>query len=140
MQYKKFKNKYIVRIDQGEEIVETLKQFCRDKNIRLGSISGIGATNRATIGFFETKTKEYHSKEFNGDFEITFLMGNITTMDNKTYLHLHINIADEKQNTFGGHLNSAVVSAACEIVVDVIDGEVSRKFDEEIGLNLMKFD
>lgn len=38
-----------------------------------------------------------------------------------------------------GHLNAAVVSATCELVIDVIDGEVGREFSDEIGLNLFKF-
>ncbi len=40
---------------------------------------------------------------------------------------------------FGGHLNKAVVSATCEMVISLIDGIVDRRFDEEIGLNLFKF-
>ena len=32
-----------------------------------------------------------------------------------------------------------MISATCEIVVDVIDGKVDRKFSEEIGLNLFEF-
>ena len=39
----------------------------------------------------------------------------------------------------GGHLNEARVSATCEVVVRVINGEVGRQFSNEIGLNLFKF-
>lgn len=139
MESKKFNNKYIVRLDKGEEIVEALKKFCKDNNIRLGSITGIGATNKVTIGLFETKTKKYISKELKGDYEIASLIGNITTMNEETYLHLHINIGDKNQNPFSGHLNSAIVSATFEAVIDAIDDLIDRKFNEEIGLNLLKF-
>jgi hypothetical protein len=140
MEYKKFGNKFIVRMDKGEEIVETLKEFCKKNEIKLGSIQGLGAVNKATIGLFETATKEYHSTELTGDHEITSLLGNISTMDGEVYLHLHINLADHEYKTYGGHLNSAVIGATGEFIIDVIEGTVDRAFNQEIGLNLYKFD
>jgi predicted DNA-binding protein with PD1-like motif len=139
MEAKASGNHWIVRIDKGEEIVATLEQFCRQKGIRLGTVSGIGATDHATIGLFRTRTKEYVRKEVTGDHEITSLTGNISRMKGEVYLHLHINLSDANYHTFGGHLNSAVVSATCEIVVRALDGEVDREFSEEIGLNLYRF-
>ncbi len=45
-----------------------------------------------------------------------------------------------KGEVFGGHLNRAVVSATCEmVVVDVLDGTVDRQYDPVTGLNLFKF-
>lgn len=139
MEYRKFGDKYVIRMDKGEEIVNTLMNFCKEQGIKLGKVSAIGAVNKATIGLFKTSEKKYYSSELTGDFEITGLNGNIFTMKGETYLHLHISIADEKHNVYGGHLNSAVVSATCEMIVDVIDGEIDREFSEEIGLNLIKF-
>lgn len=40
---------------------------------------------------------------------------------------------------FGGHLNKAIVSATCEMVITLIDGRVDRRFEEEVGLNLFQF-
>ncbi|HEA84077.1 MAG TPA: DNA-binding protein [Thermodesulfobacterium geofontis] len=139
MEYKKFNNKYIVRIDKGEEIVETLKKFCEDNNIKLGTIRGIGATNSAKVGLYNTEEKKYYSKELKGDHEIAPLYGNISTMKGNVYLHIHANLCNQENKAFGGHLNSAVVSATFEAVIEVIDGEVDRAFNEEIGLNLYKF-
>ncbi|GAH90072.1 unnamed protein product [marine sediment metagenome] len=137
MKFKKIGNKWIVRIDKGEEIVETLKQFCKENKIKLGTISGIGATDRVTIGLFNTKNKQYHSQELIGDYEITNLSGNISTMNGEIYLHLHISLADSKYNTYGGHLNSAVISGTGEIVIEEIEDIIERKFNEEVGLNLL---
>ena len=39
----------------------------------------------------------------------------------------------------GGHLKKAVVSATAEITVHVLEGRVGRKWNEEIGLNLLAF-
>ncbi|ODS38133.1 MAG: DNA-binding protein [Candidatus Altiarchaeales archaeon WOR_SM1_86-2] len=138
MKAKRFGSRFIVRIDKGEEIIETLIQFCKDNGIKLGTVQGIGATNKAVIGLFDAETKKYHSNELRGNHEIAPLLGNISTMDGEVYLHIHVNLCDQEHNSFGGHLNSAVVSATFEAVIDVIDGEIDRKFSDEIGLNLYK--
>ncbi|WZL74384.1 DNA-binding protein [Clostridiaceae bacterium 35-E11] len=140
MQFKKIGSKYVVRLDKGEEVVSTLKQFCEDNKIKLGTIQGIGATNQATVGLFHTQTKEYHTQKLMGDHEITNLTGNISTKDGEVYLHIHINLANTDYHTFGGHLSEALVSATCELMIDVIEGEVERAFNDEVGLNLYQFE
>jgi len=137
MNYTRFHNKVIVRIDKGEEIASVLKQLCKSLHVTLGSITGIGATNDVTIGLMNTKTKKYQSIRFTGDHEISSLMGNITMMNNEVYLHLHVNVSNAEHKTFGGHLTSAIVSATFEGVIDVMDGQVNRKFDQAAGLNLL---
>ncbi len=139
MEYESFDNKYIMRIDRGEEIIETIREFCKENNITLGTISGLGAVDQARIGLFNTKTKEYHAQTLKGDHEITSLSGNISTMDDEVYLHVHANFADDKYNTYGGHLNEAVVSGTGEIVIEEIEGQVDREFSDKIGLNLYEF-
>jgi hypothetical protein len=139
MQAKKFGEKYLLRIDRGEEIVETLKKFCQEQQIKLGIITGLGATNDAEIGLYDIKTKNYYEKKMRGNFEIASLYGNITTMQGETYLHLHANLGDENQHSFSGHLTKAVVSATFEGVIALIDGEVDREKDPKTGLNLLKF-
>lgn len=139
MDYKKFGTNYLVRLDKGDEIVESLMELVRKENIKLGSVSGLGAVDRAEVGLFKPSTKKYHSKVLEKDMEIVNLVGNISTMDGEPYLHLHIALGDEDLNVVGGHLNSAVISVTGEIVINVIDGEIDRKKDEEIGINLIKF-
>lgn len=140
MDYKKFDNKYFLRLDKGEEIVTKLKEFCKSENIKLGWIKGIGAVDEVKIGFFEINRKSYYTKELKGNYEITSLLGNISTMDEEVYLHLHINLADNEFKTYGGHLDSAIISATGELIIEVIDGKLDRVFNEESGLNIYKFD
>jgi len=139
MKHVRFGNTYVLRLDKGEEVVGCLRKFVQENGIALGQVTGIGAANKIQLGLFDPDNKKYHSKEFIGNYEITQLSGNITRMDGKPYLHLHISIADEKHDTFGGHLNSAVVSATFEAIIEKIDGMVEREMNPQIGLNLLKF-
>lgn len=59
-------------------------------------------------------------------------------MDGQFYTHIHMSAGNDKGEVFGGHLNRAVVSATCEMTVTVIDGEVDRYRDDDVGLNLFK--
>jgi len=139
MEYRKFGNKYLIRMDKGEEVVETLKKFCQDHNITLGWIKGIGAVSKAKIGLLRIDEKKYYSTELDGAYEITSLLGNVTTMKGEVYLHLHISLFDEDNKTYGGHLNYAIISATGEIFIEAIDGMVDREYSDEVGINLIKF-
>ena len=139
MEYSKFDSTIIARIDKGEEILEKVKEIALKENIKLASISALGAVNDFTVGVFKTDEKKYYSNSFQGYFEITSLTGTINTMNGEFYIHIHMSAGNEKGEVFGGHLNRAVVSATCEMVITIIDGSVDRYFDEEIGLNLFKF-
>lgn len=138
MEYKKFGSKYLIRLDKGDEIVESIKEISKKEKIRLATVSGIGAVNKATIGLFETSTLTYHNTNLSGDMEIVSLSGNISEMDGDVYIHLHIALGDASFNVKAGHLNLAIISVTGEIIIDVIDGVVDREFNKEIGLNLFK--
>lgn len=139
MEYKKHNNNYVVRIDKGEEVLNKIKELCENENIKSGSIYGLGATDYVKVGLFDTTNKKYHSTIFEGPMEITSLTGNISSKDGENYLHVHINVANEKMQVYGGHLNECRISATCEIYITAFDLEVEREFNEEIGLNLYKF-
>ena len=139
MEYKRFENTVIARIDKGEEILEKIKEITLSENIKLANINALGATNDFTVGVFKTEEKKYYANEFKGDFEIVSLTGTINTMNDEFYTHIHMSAGNDKGEVFGGHLNRAIVSATCEMVINIIDGKVDRDFDKEIGLNLLKF-
>ena len=139
MEYRRFENTIIARLDKGEEIIEQVKKIALRENISLASVQALGAVDQFTVGVFKTEEKEYLANEFQGSFEIVSLTGTINTMQGEFYCHLHMSAGNEKGEVFGGHLNRAVISATCEMVITVIDGKVDRYHDEEIGLNLFRF-
>ena len=139
MDYKRFGQTIIARIDKGEEILEQLQVISEKENIKLASVSALGATNDITVGVFHTQEKKYYSNHFTGDMEIVSLTGTVSTMDGEYYAHLHMSAGDTEGHVVGGHLNKAVVGATCEMVINIIDGKVDRDFNEEVGLNTFKF-
>lgn len=139
MEYRKFEDTYVIRLNKGEEVIKCLKEICQNENIELAEITGLGASDLVEIGVFNVNTKEYNTKVFEGMFEITSLVGNVTRKDSEVYLHIHINFGDEDGIVKGGHLVKAIISATSEIILRKVDGKVNRKLSEEIGLNLLEF-
>ena len=98
MEYRRFDNTIVARIDRGEEVLEQVAAIAQAEQIKLASVQALAF-----------------------------------------YTHLHMSAGNEKGEVFGGHLNRAVISATCEMVITVIDGRVDRFHSEEIGLNLFQF-
>ena len=140
MEYRKFPQGYVLRLDPGEEIVSSLTRLVADENIALASVSAIGAANDVTIGIFNTAEKQYYSQRYQGDYEISALVGSVTRKEGEPYLHLHITIGNPVTGqVHAGHLTSAVISATLELFLQVWDGQVGRKFSDQVGLNLFEF-
>lgn len=139
MKGKIFNNKAVLRIDRGEMVADKIFEFVKEHNIKLASISGLGASDEIIVSVYNLDTKEYVENVYRGMFEITNLTGNVSTQGEKEYLHLHVTFADEENNAFGGHFVNAKISGTCELFIDIYDGEVDRIKDDITGLNIFKF-
>ena len=140
MDYRKFEQGYVLRLDPGEEIVGSLTRLVEEEGIQLASVSALGAANDVTIGIFNTVEKQYCSQRYQGDYEISALVGNVTRKGGEPYLHLHITIGNPVTGeVHAGHLSSATISATLELFLQVWDGQVGRKFSDTVGLNLLEF-
>ena len=89
MEFRRFNDAYVVRMDRGEEVMESLTTLCEQEGIRLASVEAIGAVDRAVVGLYDVGEKVYHKKEFTEPMELTSLLGTVTEKDGKPYLHLH---------------------------------------------------
>ena len=140
MEYKHINDTYVVRIDRGEEILETLKELCRKEDIHLAQVEALGAVDYAAVCVYDVPTKTFFRKELTGPMEISGLTGSVTRKDGEPYLHLHGTLCDRELKAWGGHIVALRVSATCEMFVRVIPGgEVGRRMDDNIGLNLFEF-
>lgn len=140
MEYRVFGDSIVLRIQKGEEILDTIKAVCEQEKVALAEVSGIGAVNDVTLGVFNSEKFEYESQQFTGDMEIASCTGNVSQMKGQTYLHLHMVVGNVTRGVVhAGHLNRAKVSLTGEFIIRRIDGSVDREYSREVGLNLFKF-
>ena len=137
MEYKRIENKIVFRLEMGEGLMESIQSIAAAENVRLASINGIGACSMIEMGYIDLKIKEYIFKTFEGNLEILHATGNITLKEGEPFPHIHISVSDHACKAFGGHLNEATISATFEGVMQIIDHEIHREFNEDLGLALM---
>ena len=140
MKSDKEKNIVYVRLDKGEEIFGSLYEIIEQYNIKSGWINGLGAVNNVVMGSYDPENKNYNKINFNEDYELTSLIGNVSTKDNKPFLHIHVNISNQKCQAFGGHLFSGDIIATGEIKIFITDTEINRSYNDETGLYLWDFE
>ncbi len=134
MKYFVLGSTYVVRLDAGEKIIETLKALCERDGIGGGYFHGLGAVGEAEIGRFDPESNAYTWDRLSGPYEIVSLYGNITVADGKPFIHAHIALGDDTFAVRGGHLKEAVVSVTCEITLTRFRDEIARTKDGASGL------
>jgi predicted DNA-binding protein with PD1-like motif len=70
MEYRRFENVIIARIDRGEEILSKIKEIALKEDIKLANINALGATDHFVIGVYNVDEQKYYSNEFKGAYEI----------------------------------------------------------------------
>lgn len=128
----------IAKIDKGKKVVESILEFCKNNQIKGAWITGLGALSEVKLAFYQLDKKSYLKKTIKQSLEICSLSGNIGMLDKEHVTHLHIVVSDENMSCFGGHLEEATVAATCELKVEIFDHPINRKYDDEIGLNLIE--
>ena len=131
-------NKYVLRFDRDEELLEALKTFCAAEGITSGFFFCLGASEKITIAYYDIAKKEYGDKNLDAHLEITSVLGNISTLDGRVAIHCHGNFSDKDMRVYGGHVKKLVVSATCEVILEKFGGKLERSLDTDIGLNLLK--
>jgi uncharacterized protein len=134
MQFKQHENTYFVYLEKGESVVNELTIFCREHKINNGYISGIGAVNNIELGSYNSKNGKYIKKIFKDGHELITTQGNIMLLNDEPFIHAHISIGNHNMEIFGGHLFSAKIAVVGEFVINKIEGNSKRTFDDEIGL------
>ena len=139
MDYTRYENAYVIRLDKGEELVRCLTDFCKREHISYGTVSGIGACDHVLLGIYDVHQQLFYQKELNEAMEIIHVSGNITRTNDGPYLHLHVGLAREDLSLIGGHLKECTISATCELHLQAFPLKVGRQPDSETGSNLYQF-
>ena len=130
---------HVVRLDKGEPVVASLQAYLGEHRIRGGSVVGLGAVEAAEIGYWDAARRTYDRTTIAETRELLSLVGTISRLDGKPFLHAHVTLGAPDHSVVGGHLFEARVAVTGEFVIQEGAIASNRELDDVTGLKLMRF-
>ena len=128
----------VVVVQRGEELHAALNAYAREHGLQGAWMQGLGGSGTVTLGFYDIETKTYEWNTFNTPLEIVNLTGDLTIVDGEPFWHVHGTFGTREYQAIGGHVKELVVGLTCEILVTPLDAALTRTFDDETGLKLIR--
>ncbi len=126
-------NTVMVKLDDGENLIESLKGAARTRSVESGCVVfGIGQLRDFELGYFDGST--YQRRTFNEAHELVALHGTVT-LNLDPPLHLHAAVSKDDFVLVGGHLFKATVATLGEICIQKFSTiKMGRELDKRTGL------
>lgn len=125
---------YVLTLDGGEEVIQTLSDFAASQSIQSATISAVGAMSNGTLAWWGPS--ETYSQKFFTQSEVVSFTGNIAAGGDPSpsgapapLVHAHVMLAGN-YSAFGGHLLVGYVSPLFEVVVTTYPTKLWRKYDD----------
>ncbi len=130
---------YALRLERGDDIHDTIQNFCADQNIANATVEGVGSVESPALAHYSIDTKQFTDRKLQGIYEITSLLGNVALVENNPFAHLHVTVSDLEMRVLGGHLVKGECSATLELIIRATDARYTKSHDEAIGLKVWDF-
>ena len=131
-------DKFVLRLESGDDILQSIRQFATAKRLSASLLEGIGSLSKVKLGHYDFKRKKYSYETFEDDLEILNLSGNIASMNRQPLPHVHATLGRRDFSVIGGHMDEGSSANMVEISVWKLPGKLVKARDEEIGLNVLQ--
>ncbi|HET9501102.1 MAG TPA: PPC domain-containing DNA-binding protein [Marmoricola sp.] len=131
---------FVIVLDKGDEAFEQVSAFVREQGITAAGITGVGAGNEVTLGYFDPEIMDYRATDFAEQLELLSMVGDVAAKDGEPTVHAHIVLGRKDSTTIGGHLQRFVVWPTLELVLTESPATLRKKVDPETGLALIDLD
>lgn len=120
----------MMRLNHGENILESIEEIVAGEKSTLLIVAGIGMITDFELGYFDREKREYIRRSFNEPHELTMLQGSVAS-EGTPRMHIHAVVADRDHHTSGGHLLKGWAWMSNEIGFLRLKGVSSKRWLEK---------
>jgi len=129
---------YLIRLERGEEVHESLTAWAETAGCEGAVVNGLGAVEDVELGFYHRDRREYERRVEKGPLELLSLTGNLSMVGGRPLLHAHVVLMRDDFSVAGGHLFRARIAVTGEIAVSRTDLRLTRRMNDDVGLPLLE--
>ena len=123
-------HEWIVRLQDGENLADALRELGSDSALIL---SGIGMVRDVELGYWNGSEYEIHT--YPAPAELLSLQGNLATDEvGLRIAHVHLSLSRQDGSVRGGHLVAATVHNTLEMGLLPLEGIAMERRSESNGL------
>ena len=127
----------IYSLKAGAKVPDDILAIAKKERVATARVEAIGGVKELRLAYFDHEAKRYEEHNFHEFLEVTSLLGNIMTKEGKPFLHVHGNFGRRDLSALAGHIISAKVFPLLEVVVTPTKNKALRRFDDDLGLNVI---
>jgi predicted DNA-binding protein with PD1-like motif len=124
----------VLRLDHGEDVLESILKGAEDDGSTKIITAGLGMISDFELGYFDNG--KYITRSFAEAHELLSMQGSVAS-EGDPRLHIHVAVADKSHAAFGGHLLRGKAWMSNEICLLSVDGlGSSRQMDpvKKVGI------
>lgn len=130
---------YAIVMDPGDDVMENLKAFAKEKELSAAQFTAIGAFSEATTGFYDFEIKDYKRNIIREQTEVLSLIGDVSLYNGVPKVHAHVVLGKVDGTAHGGHLIHAIAKPTLEIILTESPTYLKRTLNHAMGLPLIDF-
>jgi len=123
----------VIRLDEGDDIIPTVKRIAVEQEVKSAFFYALGATSKVVYSVYSLEKSAYVNMEEKGFFEITSCIGDIAQIvDDKgkqvdTFIHAHITLSGKDGVCRGGHLQpGSSIKPMGEVIIFELSKPIRR--------------
>ncbi|MDG7006955.1 MAG: DUF296 domain-containing protein [Nitrososphaerota archaeon] len=128
----------IYSLEAGSKVPDDIVAIAAREKIRTARVEAIGGVKELRLAYFNHEAKKYEEHDYREFLEVTSILGNVTLKDGRLFLHIHGTFGRRDLSVLAGHVVQATVFPLLEVVVTPTKNRAKRKFDDELGLYVIK--
>jgi len=128
---------YAVIFYRGDEALSGLTDFAIKHKIEDAHFTGIGAINGATLAWLDPTKQIYHRIPVSEQAEVLSLVGDVSSVNGKPFVHMHAVLGKSNGTPIGGHVFELDVNPTLEILMTVNTVPLRRRPDPESGMKVI---